>query len=977
MRRHLLALLSLLLSLSVSGCGGGGHKSTPTPTPTPTVSISVAPLTPSVQVGAIQQFTATVTGSTNTAVTWSTPGPGTVSASGLYTAPVSTTTPASVTVTATAQADSTKSASTTVSIPAVSASIAPGTANIILGATQQFTATVQNATDTSVKWSASPSGTIGSSGLYTVLGALQTPANVTITAAPNADPAKTATSTVTIPAVSVALSPAKITLTNGSGQRFAATVSNATDTTVTWSMTGKGSLDNTGQYAAPTTISSGDTATVTATSKADATKSVSASITLEIFSRTIAGYVIMPDVDFKSLTVDMMDTATGKLRPAGVHFVAPDMYTNPAMVATHPSKSYLYTVAGFVGILGYALNANGSMTPLQGSPFSAPNIRPMTIGITPNGKFLYVVNEYGSMWGWTIDQASGALTSIAGSPWTTGIDGPAMAIDSGSSHLYAMAAGNYQDSSIGVFDIDSATGALTSVQTITAPGAGGASGMAITPSGKFLYATGFYNGVVDGFKIDATTGELTFIAGSPFNGGGYPGEGLAVDPLGKYVYAGNRTGIAMYTIDPGTGVLTEVTGSPFLTEFGESSDFHPDPTGSVLYTNDGFTMTAVSVDRVNNKLAFLNSIHSRTTVGTGRWDRFGIANGPARNSLSSRFAYVLNNQDRTISAYSVDDTTGALSSIGTAIAIGGVNPLAMAIDWYGNFLYVVNQGSNTISAFTINPATGALTSVPGSPFATGSGPTGVAVEATGRVPFVGTAGDDSLSQYTIDPTTGALTLAGSTPTGQCTGTRTLVADWRGDYLYQVCPGSNKTAVYALQIASGLLDSTSPHSTCSYGGTSLVLSPYSAAPPHDPNWQSFGFLVSQQDQQIKQFTIGNEGELSMVSTGPVGPTQGIALDPWGRFAYATNASANNVQAVSIDPSEGTLTEVNGSPYSTGVFPIAAALDTTGRFLYLVNRDSNTISGYVLNRETGQLTPMAGQTFATGGKPLAILITGTVQ
>jgi TolB-like protein/Flp pilus assembly protein TadD len=175
--------------------------------------------------------------------------------------------------------------------------------------------------------------------------------------------------------------------------------------------------------------------------------------------------------------------------------------------------------------------------------------------------------------------------------------------------------------------------------------------------------------------------------------------------------------------------------------------------------------------------------------------------------------------------------------------------------------------------------------------------------------------------------------AGSMPTGQCTGARSLVSDWRGDYLYQVCAGSGKIASYALQITSGLLSSTSPNSTAAYGGSSLVLSPYGAAPPHDPEWQSFGFLVSLTDKQIKQFTVGNEGELNMISVGPVGPDQGIALDPLGNFAYAANSTGNSIQGVSIDPAEGTLTEIPGSPWSTGVFPIAVAMDTTGRFPYI--------------------------------------------
>jgi beta-glucanase (GH16 family) len=82
--------------------GSGGNGST--------VSLSVSPTATSLATGASQQFTATVTGSSNTAVTWSASG-GSVSSSGLYTAPSSAGT---YTVKATSAADTTKSASATV-----------------------------------------------------------------------------------------------------------------------------------------------------------------------------------------------------------------------------------------------------------------------------------------------------------------------------------------------------------------------------------------------------------------------------------------------------------------------------------------------------------------------------------------------------------------------------------------------------------------------------------------------------------------------------------------------------------------------------------------------------------------------------------------------------------------------------------------------------------------------------------------------
>ena len=80
------------------------------------ISVSISPTAASVQPGQAQQFTATVTGSSNTAVTWTATG-GTISNAGLFTAG---STAGSFTVTATSAADTTKKAMANVTIQTVS-----------------------------------------------------------------------------------------------------------------------------------------------------------------------------------------------------------------------------------------------------------------------------------------------------------------------------------------------------------------------------------------------------------------------------------------------------------------------------------------------------------------------------------------------------------------------------------------------------------------------------------------------------------------------------------------------------------------------------------------------------------------------------------------------------------------------------------------------------------------------------------------
>ena len=101
-------------------------------------AVTVTPASVSTTVGTTQQFAASVTGTSNTAVTWTVSGAGcsgnacgTFTSSGLYTAPAAAPSPATVTITATSVADPTQSASSTVIIvPTVAATyyIAPAAA---------------------------------------------------------------------------------------------------------------------------------------------------------------------------------------------------------------------------------------------------------------------------------------------------------------------------------------------------------------------------------------------------------------------------------------------------------------------------------------------------------------------------------------------------------------------------------------------------------------------------------------------------------------------------------------------------------------------------------------------------------------------------------------------------------------------------------------------------------------------------------
>jgi hypothetical protein len=172
------------------------------------ITVTVTPGSVSVQVGNTQPFSATVNNSSNQAVTWSASA-GTISLTGVYTAPASVPSPPTVTIQATSLADTsavgTASVTVTPASQPVSVTISPTSATVRVGRTRAFTATVQNAANTSVIWKVngvtggtSTVGTISSLGTYKAPSSVPSPSTVTVTAVSVADPTKSASAVVTV-----------------------------------------------------------------------------------------------------------------------------------------------------------------------------------------------------------------------------------------------------------------------------------------------------------------------------------------------------------------------------------------------------------------------------------------------------------------------------------------------------------------------------------------------------------------------------------------------------------------------------------------------------------------------------------------------------------------------------------------------------------------------------------------------------------
>jgi len=346
----------------------------------------------------------------------------------------------------------------------------------------------------------------------------------------------------------------------------------------------------------------------------------------------------------------------GFLIPVGSNFEAKFLY---AVNAQEDSNVDGLTISGFS-----VDPATGKLTPVPGSPFTTSAsgcCGTLFIDVDPNSRFLYVPNrDAASVSVFGID-STGKLTQIAGSPFPTGgSDVFAVILHPNGNFLYAADRSN---DTVTVFSIGS-DGHLTSLGSVDTSGS--ARQMFIDPQGRFLYVSDeSEGGVIDGFTIGAN-GGLTPINGSPFGNLNCPRSGT-VDFAGKFLLVADRCNdtVSVYSIDQNSGALTEATGqgSPFTA--GDSTF------GVVEVVAGGTTYMAV------------------------------------------------NNLDASVSVFTFDTSTGKLVEInGSPFDLGLSWAHYIAVDPSGKFGYIADFGNGNIQGLTVG-ANGDPTAISGSPFSGG------------------------------------------------------------------------------------------------------------------------------------------------------------------------------------------------------------------------------------------------------------------
>ncbi len=278
-----------------------------------------------------------------------------------------------------------------------------------------------------------------------------------------------------------------------------------------------------------------------------------------------------------------MIDSTGTLTQATVTVNSNHTEFNPMAItgAIDPSGSFFYE-AVHPGLWAFTIDRQtGNLTEMATSPYN-DSVNFDSVAVDQLGKFLYAYDDSGNVYAYTIQSGTGQLSAIAGSPFAAAASGEQFAL---SADRTAVSQDNkylYVATGAGIFaySIDATSGALTAV-TGSPFGSSAGSGLALSaPSSGFLYETiqsstptapGIY-----GYSIDSSSGALTQISGSPF-AAGCGGSDLTSPANGKFMFI---AGCGMYQIDASTGALSQVAKDPEAPNDGWSSF---DPTSSFVW----------------------------------------------------------------------------------------------------------------------------------------------------------------------------------------------------------------------------------------------------------------------------------------------------------------------------------------------------------------------------------------------------------
>lgn len=507
----------------------------------------------------------------------------------------------------------------------------------------------------------------------------------------------------------------------------------------------------------------------------------------------------------------------------------------------------------------------------------------------------------------------------------------------------------------------------------------GGNNLAVAASGNFTFTTAVASG--SAYAVTVLTQP------------GTPSQTCTVSSGSGSVSGANVTNVAIscatntYTVG---GSVSGLTGTGLVLQNSGGNNL-------AVAADGAFTFTSAVASGASYNVSVSTQPTGQTCTATSASGTVGSA-AVSNVSVSCRvqigkFIYVPSTGTNTISSYSIDANTGALTALGSPIS-ANATPASVTVDPADKFLYVSSTGISatppTIAVFSINGATGLLTPAPGSPYSLSTSMpatigltalTPAVIDNASKFIYVNDRATNLVNNLMygarIDPGTGALTVINDglpRSPGGLLGYSTLDATGKFLYVPYSEPGNPRT---------GYLDSFEVDATTG------KLTPIASHVPTGGELPIFAqrhpsgkfLLVSHQTAgpsgSVAVFSIDpNTGALTPVAGSPfaVGGSAVIATyNLLKNFVYVRVNSLNGGDAIVIfrmDPTTGVLTPT-GAPAAlvgqgTG-FPI---VEPNGKFLIIPNSVDNNIQSFSIDQTTGALTQVAGSPFATDLSPLPL-------
>jgi 6-phosphogluconolactonase (cycloisomerase 2 family) len=362
--------------------------------------------------------------------------------------------------------------------------------------------------------------------------------------------------------------------------------------------------------------------------------------------------------------------------------------------------------------------------------------------------------EYNQIAGFKVDQYSGNLTEVPGSPFSSNGSVPvSLVIKSGGRYVYVINQGTCPTAgcgtatnsgqSIALFSVGG-DGTLTFQESYVSKGYQSLWAQ-MDSSGTYLYVLDKYspssngglyngpntdgNGSITAYVADPNTGRLTLMTNSQtqINGVNTPFWEVGPAPV-----MSKSQGGCLYTVNGGT-----TAGAQTVTPYSIGS------TGQLVFTTTGNIViknpsgAATNVTSINGSGSYIFLTDAATNV------LYGYSSGGTCNLLS---------------------LNGGIVNLATDFP-NTSDPVYTLIDSTGKYLYVANNSTtstqtttpfSSLSALTINSTNQELQPIIGSPYPAGSGPQCIVEDPSNQYIYTSNYNDGTVTGFALNSTSGEL-----------------------------------------------------------------------------------------------------------------------------------------------------------------------------------------------------------------------------